>query len=83
MIDIIGLFFDPPETPEGRPVALAGWHVNVTPDELVARPELEVWMMTPAVFRRVWAGDDPASPAVTVALRFEDAAEALAALAIT
>lgn len=82
MIDIIGLFFDPPETLEGRPVALPGWHVNVTPDELAARPELEAWMTTPAVFRRVWAGDDPACPAVTVALRFEDEAEATSAMSV-
>lgn len=63
-----------PAWPE--PEAAEGWHVNTTPQVLAARPELEPFVITPATLRRVWAGDDPANPARTVALRFADEAEA-------
>lgn len=78
-IDIIGPLFDAGE-PGEAPIALDGWHVNVTTQGLAARPELAPWRVAPATLRRVWAGDDPAAPATTVALRFADEAEALATL---
>lgn len=69
-------------TPLGdTPVALPGWHVNITRAGLAARPDLEPFVVTPATLRRVWAGDDPAAPQITVALRFMTEAEGRAALA--
>lgn len=90
MIDIIGILQTPgsygpfdPETfirPEiTPPTLLPGWHVNTTPEYLAERPELEPFVVTPSTFRRVWSGDDPETPTQTVALRFADEAEALAA----
>ena len=61
-------------------IVLPGWHVNTTPETMEARLDLVPFIVSPSPFRRVWAGDDPASPAVTVALRFADEAEARAAL---
>jgi len=88
MIDIIGRMVRPavygPSAFEvcspvevAAPVELTGWHVNTTPEVLAARPELAAFVVTPAVLRRVWTGDNPANPTQTVALRFEDEAEAL------
>lgn len=40
-IDRIGRLFDPnPADPEGQPLTLAGWHVNVTPAVMAVRPGL-------------------------------------------
>jgi hypothetical protein len=74
-IDVIGALFDPPSDEGGAAVPLAGWHVNITPGGLVARGDLEPFVVTPGRLRRVWAGDDPLSPTLTVALRFADEAE--------
>lgn len=84
MIDVIGLIFPPVSDepvwpgsdlePSAEPVP--GWHVNATPDYLAERPELEPFVVTPATLSRVWAGDDPAAPTMTVPLRFADADEA-------
>lgn len=87
MIDVIGLLYDTPSPSEGwspgdplpEAEALPGWHVNVTPEVMARRPALEAYRVTPATLRRVWAGDDPATPVRTVALRFADEAEAAAA----
>jgi hypothetical protein len=76
-VDIIGVIFNDPAEPMGEAVAIEGWHVNTTPDYLAAHPDLAPFVVTPAVLRRVWAGDDPANPSQTVALRFADEAEAL------
>ena len=76
-IDIIGALFDPhPTDPEGEPVLLPGFHVNVTSDLMAERPELETFRVEPSPLRRVWAGDDPTNPTITVPLRFADEAEA-------
>lgn len=76
MIDIIGDLYDPhPTDPEGDPVLLPGWHVNVTADYYAEHPELAAFVVEPSVLRRVWAGDDPAAPVETVPLRFADQAE--------
>lgn len=78
-IDIIGPLYDPhPTDPDGEPVLLAGWHVNVTPAVLAARPELAPYVVEPTPFRRVWAGDDCHAAALTVALRFANEGEWLA-----
>jgi len=76
MIDTIGLLYEAGEG-GGEPLVLSGWHVNVTPAAITARPELQPFVVTPSVLRRVWAGDDPANPTQTAALRFADEAEAL------
>lgn len=81
-LDMIGSLFDPPIVEGGEPVPLAGWHVNTTPAGLAARPDLSAYVVTPNRLRRVWAGDDPASPVMTVALRFADEAEADAVLGL-
>jgi hypothetical protein len=54
---------------------------NTTPALLAQHPELEAYRVHPVALERVWAGDDPAAPAYTVALRFDDAAQEAAALA--
>jgi hypothetical protein len=80
MIDVIGLIFPPasdePIWPGADPLPsaepLSGWHVNVTPAYLADRPELEPFVVTPETMNRVWAGDDPEAPTMTVALRFAD-----------
>lgn len=90
MIDLIGILRGPigpqdagtpGDAPPERP-ARPGWHVNVTPDVMTARPGLEAFRVRPqpGTLMRVWAGDDPARPARTVPLRFESEAEARAAL---
>lgn len=55
-----------------------GWLVNITRRGLRLRPELEAYVVTPTTLQRVWAGDDPGEPDVTVALRFDDEAAAAA-----
>ena len=77
-IDVIGPLYDPPSEEGGEPVLLPGHHANVTPDEMT--PELEAFRVEPSPLRRVWAGDDPLDPVITVALRFNDEAEATARL---
>lgn len=81
MIDIIGHLYEPPLSEDGVPVLLPGWHANATPEVLAARPDLEPYVVAPSFMRRVWAGDDPANPVLTVALRFASAEEGLAILA--
>jgi hypothetical protein len=63
---------------DGEPSPTEGWLVNVTPAVLAANPALADFVVTPSRLARVWAGDDPESPTMTVALRFADEAEALA-----
>lgn len=83
-VDVIGVHYRPVVPPEGwtpgdvlpEPEPYPGWRVNVTPAVMEARPELEPFVITPTLLRRVWAGDDPAHPTMTVALRFADEAEA-------
>lgn len=82
MIDIIGIIYDTPTEEGGEPVALTGWHVNVTPEYMAEHPELEPFVVTPSHLRRVWAGDDPVNPVSTVALRFVDEAEALGMIGV-
>lgn len=87
-VDLIGVQWTRPTLPDGwapgeprpEPTPIAGWRVNITPALLSLRPDLEPFVMTPPV-RRVWAGDDPAAPALTVALRFDDESEAREILA--
>ncbi|MFN3352541.1 MAG: hypothetical protein ACK4Z5_02940 [Brevundimonas sp.] len=78
--DVIGTLFDAGGDDEAELPAVPGWHVNITTEGLAARPDLEALVVSPATLRRVWAGDDPATPVVTVALRFADQAAAEAAL---
>lgn len=80
MIDIIGALYDPPAQPDERPVRLWGFHVNVTPPLIDARPDLAAKVHQPSALRRVWAGDDPANPVLTVALRFNGETAAREAL---
>lgn len=76
-IDIIGPLYEPhPTDPEGEPTLLPGFHVNVTADYFSDHPELAPFVVEPSPLRRVWAGDDPDNPVVTVPLRFADQAEA-------
>lgn len=69
-IDIIGKLYPQPTMENLAPSAVWGFHVNITPDVLEANPHLSAKVIVPATLRRVWAGDDPASPTMTVALRF-------------
>lgn len=78
-IDIIGTLYSAPADPEAVPEALPGWHANVTPE--MVTPDLKPYVVTPSRLRRVWAGDDPVEPQITVALRFADEAEGMAVLA--
>lgn len=57
-----------------------GVHVNITPAGLADHPELARFVVQPTRYRRVWAGDNPEAPERTVALWFEDEAQAAAAL---
>jgi hypothetical protein len=75
---MIGEIFPGPLVLGVAPTPLPGWHVNVTPEVVDARPELKAFVVTPSALRRVWSGDDPTNPVLTVALRFENEAEALA-----
>lgn len=81
-IDIIGPLFDA-GAPGEAPVLLEGWHANITAQGLAARPELAAWRVQPTTLRRVWAGDDPAAPLLTVALQFADEAEGRSALGLS
>lgn len=77
MIDIIGPLYEPhPTDPEAPATLLPGWHVNVTADYFSDHPELAPFVVEPSPLRRVWAGDDPANPVVTVPLRFNDEEQA-------
>ncbi len=79
MIDIIGPLYEPhPTDPEGEPTLLPGWHVNVTADYFSDHPELAPYVVEPSPLRRVWAGDEPDNPVVTVPLRFNDEEQASA-----
>lgn len=64
------------------PIEGEGWHVNITRRGLRERPDLSAFVVEPETLRRVWAGDDPEDPGVTVALRFENEPDALAALGL-
>ena len=57
-----------------------GFHVNIALQDLT--PELEKFRVCPSHMRRVFAGDDPADPKWTVALKFADEAEARAVLGL-
>jgi len=80
-VDIIGAIYDPPAEDGAAPVRRYGWHVNVTPDVLVRNPDLAARVISPETLRQVWAGDDPAAPVETIALRFAGEAQGLEALA--
>lgn len=84
MIDIIGTMYAPVEgdDPVAMPaaVALDGFHVNMTAEAMFDR--LARYRVTPTTLRRVFAGDDPADPQWTVALRFRDRTQARRALGV-
>lgn len=81
MIDVIGPLYEAGATVDGPPpVRLWGFHVNITADRLAERPDLEAKVHQPATLRRVWSGDDPASPSITVPLRFNGETAAREAL---
>ena len=67
MIDIIGILYDTPTEEGGEPVALFGWHINITKEYLDEHPELEPFVVVPSALRRVWAGDDPQNPTIVTA----------------
>jgi hypothetical protein len=82
MLDIIGQIFTPGTYDEEGleitpPSQLDGWHINTTMGYLEAHPELNDFVVTPSILRRVWAGDDAENPTTTVALRFDSESEAL------
>ena len=64
------------------------YHVNLptwpqTPDEFVAdHPALEPYRRQPPLLARIFAGDDPENPTMTLALRFADEGEARAVLGL-
>lgn len=70
MIDIIGALYDPPAEEGDDPVRLWGFHVNISAACLETHPHLQAKIHQPATLRRVWSGDDPANPTLTVPLRF-------------
>jgi hypothetical protein len=80
-LDLIGIILDAPASEDGESTPLEGWHVNTTSAALIERPALSAFVVTPSRLRRVWAGDDPSNPVLTVALRFVDEAQARGALA--
>ncbi len=57
-----------------------GYHVNIALQDLT--PELEAFRVFPSHMRRVFAGDSPEKPQWTVALRFENEAEAIKVLGL-
>jgi hypothetical protein len=61
--------------PLGRP----RWNTN--PTFLAEHPELQPFVVHPAVYERTWQGDDEDAPAYTVALRFDTPEAEAAALA--
>lgn len=73
-IDIIGKLYEYPQDSEQDSIEMPGWHVNVTPDFM--RQEWEHFRVEPSPLRRVWAGDDPLNPTLTVPLRFDSEAQA-------
>lgn len=76
-IDVIGTIVEvPADAQDAVPVSLDGWHVNVTAEQMAERPAWHPFRVRPTRMRRVWAGDDPLNPQMTVALRFADAEEA-------
>lgn len=78
MIDVIGLLYEPhPSDPEAPATLLPGWYVNVTTDYLSDHPEIAPFVVEPSPLRRVWAGDNPVNPLITVPLRFASEAESL------
>jgi hypothetical protein len=80
MIDVIGALYDPAPEPGGDPIRLWGFHVNITAACLVEHPQLDAKVHQVATLRRVWAGDDPIAPSLTVPLRFNGEAAAREAL---
>lgn len=74
--DVIGDLYDNIEG-DAPPVKLEGFHVNTTVETLNATPALSPFVVTPEPFRRIWAGDDPVAPVLTVALRFDSEEQAL------
>jgi len=58
-----------------------GYHLNVTDNLLLLHPSLEEYRIMPDTLNRVFSGDDPAAPEITIALRFTDEEEAKAVLA--
>ena len=74
-LDIIGPIYD-------GATLLEGWHVNTTEAGLATNPDLVAFVVTPRQLRRVWAGDDPLDPDLTVALRFDSEAQARAVLGL-
>ncbi|MES2984053.1 MAG: hypothetical protein V4735_02570 [Pseudomonadota bacterium] len=79
-IDRIGTLFTVDVADPQNPVvtALAGYHVNITPE--VLSDAIAPFRVTPSHCLHVWAGDDPEHPHVTVCLRFADEAQADAVL---
>ncbi len=73
-VDIIGTLF------EVEGAALPGFHVNITPEKMIEA--YGAFLVTPQPCLRVWAGDDPYNPTLTVCLRFADEAGAAAILNI-
>ncbi len=85
MFDMIGVLrrdavYDADNVLTHAEVIYPGFHVNTTTAILAERPDLEPYVVTPETLMRVWAGDDPDNPTMTVALRFADEAEALAVI---
>lgn len=58
----------------------SGYRLNTTAEALTSRPDLETYRVDPPRLARVWAGDDPENPVITVALLFADEAEAMSVL---
>ena len=81
-LDIIGTLYRTQTDPETPPEPLTGWHVNTTEAGLIANPDLVAFVITPSRLRRVWAGDDPVDPDLTVTLRFDSEAQARAVLGL-
>lgn len=72
--------FDP-ET--GRADALGvrpGYRLNMLRPDYEARPDLAPWRVEPERLARVFAGDDPENPTLTIALEFPGEAEAVEVL---
>jgi hypothetical protein len=82
MFDLIGILYDPPAEEDGAFTPIEGWHVNTTPECLALHPGLEPFVVQPGTLRRVWAGDSPDNPVLTVALQFADETEAVANLPV-
>jgi len=54
-IDEIGTFYDPPAEPDGTPIELEGWHVNIRCRDDRDLSALDPWLVSPVTPRRVWA----------------------------